>query len=406
MTQTGILYTRPSQMEPMLPPDSRGELRDLALEVVRHSAALGASVHWETGRGVAELVRSMNSYYSNLIEGHSTHPVDIEKALARDYSEDPVKRALQMESAAHIEVQRYVEHLLEKDPEADICSKESLCLIHKQFFRHLPPEFKGVKAPDGTTRIVSPGKLREDEVEVGRHLAPASSSLKLFLDRFSEAYNATRLDSINKVIAAAASHHRLAWIHPFLDGNGRVARIFTHAFFIKASVDGHGMWAISRGLARRRGDYFTALEEADEHRRGDLDGRGGLSEQGLIFFCKFFLKTALDQIDFMQNLLDLDGMQKRIGAYAQRQAMVGQLPSESGKILQEVFLRGKVSRGEASLLTGKAERTGRRIVKQLLEQKLLRSDSEKGPLKLAFPVKAAGYYFPRLYPEGVEFEEG
>ena len=405
MSKNEVLYSRPSQMEPMLPPDSSGELREMAIEVVRRSAALGAAVHRETARGVAELVRSMNSYYSNLIEGHNTHPVDIEKALAKDYSGNPAKRALQMESAAHIEVQRFTEQLLEKESAPDICSKEFLCRIHRHFYDHLPEEFKVLPAPGDTVRVVIPGKLRDEEVEVGKHLAPAASSLPLFLDRFSEIYNPAMLDSVNKVLGAAASHHRLAWIHPFLDGNGRVARIFTHAYLLMAGVEGHGMWAISRGLARHRTDYLTALAEADEHRRGDLDGRGNLSEQGLVFFCRFFLKTALDQIDFMRNLLDLDGMQQRIGAYAQRRALMGELPRESGRVLQEAFLRGKISRGEASLFTGKAERTGRRIVKQLLDQKLLQSDSEKGPLKLAFPVKAVGYYFPRLYPEGVEFED-
>lgn len=405
MSKKEILYSKQTQMEPMLPSDPSGELQDLIIEVVRCSAALGSSVHRETARGVAELVRSMNSYYSNLIEGHNTHPVDIERALAKDYSGDPARRALQMESVAHIEVQRLAELLIEEDPETDICSKEFLCLIHRQFYDHLPEQFKEVKAPDGTVRIVEPGELREDEVEVGRHFAPVASSLPLFLERFSEAYNPGGLDSVTRVLAAAAAHHRLAWIHPFLDGNGRVARIFTHAYLKKAEVHGQGMWAISRGLARNRSDYLTALAEADEHRRGDLDGRGNLTERGLVSFCGFFLKTALDQINFMRRLLDLDGMQKRIEAYAQQQALIENLPKESGRLLKEIFIRGKLPRGEAALLTGKAERTGRRIVKQLLEQKLLLSDSDKGSLKLAFPVKAVGYYFPRLYPEGVEFEE-
>ncbi|NOY87651.1 MAG: Fic family protein, partial [Deltaproteobacteria bacterium] len=324
MAQNGIPYTRPSQMEPMLPPDSRGELRDLAIEVIRRSAALGASVHRETAKGVAELMRSTNSCYSNLIEDHNTHPVDMEKALAKDYSKDPARRAFQMKSAAHVEVQRLTERLIEREPETDICSREFLCLIHKQFYNHLPEEFKEIKAPDGAARIVKPGNLRGDEEEVER--PPAASSLALFLDHFSEAYNPNGLDSVNKVIAAAASHHRLVWIHPFLEGNGRVARIFTHTYLIKAGIDGHGMWAVSRGLARHREDYLAALAEADEQRRGGLGGRGNLSEQGLVLFCRFFLKTTLDQIDFMRNLLDLDGMQKRIGAYAQQQALMDELP--------------------------------------------------------------------------------
>ena len=47
----------------------------------------------------------MNCYYSNLIEGHDTHPIDIERALKNDYSQDAHKRDLQLEAKAHIAVQ-------------------------------------------------------------------------------------------------------------------------------------------------------------------------------------------------------------------------------------------------------------------------------------------------------------
>jgi len=83
MSKRKILYSKLTQMEPMLPSDSSGELQDLVIEVVRCSAALGSSVHRETARGVAELVRSMNSYYSNLIEGHNTHPVEHRKGSGK-----------------------------------------------------------------------------------------------------------------------------------------------------------------------------------------------------------------------------------------------------------------------------------------------------------------------------------
>jgi len=67
-------------MEPFLPSGSP-ELEYLAREVVSWSAALGGQFHHITQRSVVELLRLINSYYSNLIEGHSTHPVDIERAM-------------------------------------------------------------------------------------------------------------------------------------------------------------------------------------------------------------------------------------------------------------------------------------------------------------------------------------
>ncbi len=395
-------YTKISEMEPMLPSDSTGELGDLAIEVIRKSAAISAAVHPVTRRGIVELVRKMNSYYSNLIEGHNTHPVDIDRAMREDFSKDPAKRARQLESKAHIEVQKCIESRLEEAPETVITSKSFLCWIHKEFYERMPKEYLVVQRADGKTEKVIPGKIRELEVEVGRHLPPKSECLNAFMKRFEEAYDPHRLKGLNQVIATAASHHRLAWIHPFMDGNGRVTRLMTHAYLKKAKIDGHGLWTVTRGFARNREEYLAALAGADQPRRGDLDGRGNLTQAGLFGFCKFFLKISIDQIDFMAGLLDLDGMQKRIQAVVDRKVSFGELKPEAGHLLRDVFLRGEISRGEIPSIIGMPERSARRVVSSLLEKSCLVSGSEKGPVMLGFPASMVGYYFPRLYPEGVE----
>jgi len=398
----GGFYTRISEMEPMLPADFAGELDDLAIEVIRKSAGISAAVHPVTRRGIVELVRKMNSYYSNLIEGHNTHPVDIDRAMREDFSRDPAKRARQLESKAHIEVQKCIEARIEDIPGAVVTSMDFLCWIHEEFYERMPEEYLAVQRADGKSERVVPGKTRETEVEVGRHLPPKSEYLGTFMKRFEEAYDPRKLKGLNLVIAAAASHHRLAWIHPFLDGNGRVTRLMTHAYLKKAKIDGHGLWTVSRGFARNREEYLAALAGADQPRRGDLDGRGNLTQAGLLDFCKFFLKTAIDQIDFMAGLMDLDGMQKRIQAVVDRQVSFGELKPEAGHLLRDVFLRGGIPRGEIPNIIGMPERSARRVTSRLLEKGYLVSDSEKGPVMLGFPASMVGYYFPRLYPEGVE----
>ena len=395
-------YTKSSEMEPMMPADAAGELDDLAIEVIRKSAGISAAVHPVTRRGVVELVRRMNSYYSNLIEGHNTHPVDIDRAMREDFSNDPAKRAKQLESKAHIEVQKRIEARIEDSPDTVITSESFLCWIHKEFYERMPDEYLVVQRADGKTEKVIPGKTREIEVEVGRHVPPKSEYLGAFMERFEEAYDPQKLKGLRQVIAAAASHHRLAWIHPFLDGNGRVTRLMTHAYLKKAHIDGHGLWTVSRGLARNREEYLASLAGADQPRRGDLDGRGNLTQAGLSGFCTFFLKTAIDQIDFMTGLLDLDGMQKRIQAVVDRRVSFGEMKPEAGHLLRDVFLRGEIPRGEIPSIVGMPERSARRVVSSLLEKNYLVSDSERGPVMLGFPASMVGYYFPRLYPEGVE----
>ena len=100
------------RMEPMRiseENDARGDLTELVLDLTKRSASFRSSLPQGLADPLADFVRSMNCYYSNLIEGHDTHPVDIERALNNDFSKEPKKRNLQLEAKAHIEVQRWID---------------------------------------------------------------------------------------------------------------------------------------------------------------------------------------------------------------------------------------------------------------------------------------------------------
>jgi Fic family protein len=93
-------------------------------------------------------------------------------------------------------------------------------------------------------------------------------ALPRFLDRFETVYG--RLGRTDTILAAAAAHHRLLWIHPFLDGNGRVARLMSYAMLLD-TLDTGGVWSIARGLARNVTTYRAQLADCDRVRRSDLD---------------------------------------------------------------------------------------------------------------------------------------
>jgi len=103
------------------------------------------------------------------------------------------------------------------------------------------------------------------------------------------------LEKTDTVIAIAAAHHRLVWIHPFLDGNGRVARLISHASLLESLGTG-AVWSIAPGLARNAEAYMGHLAACDSPRRNDLAGRGQLSEENLPQFTRFSLTTCLDQV--------------------------------------------------------------------------------------------------------------
>ena len=396
------MYERISQMEPLLP-EKTNELWDMARELVGHSALLAGRLHPITQKTLIQLLRITNSYYSNRIEGHSTHPIDIERAMREDYDADPSKRTLQIESLAHIECQRLIEIKIAADNDINVASPEFLCWIHKIFYEQLPEDLRVVKnEATGEEERVIPGRLRKREVEVGRHICPVAPSLPAFMQRFSSVYESGSHHGLLPIIVAAASHHRLMWIHPFLDGNGRVTRLYTDACFLRLPLVGYGMWNVSRGLARKRDDYMTALASGDAHRQTDYDGRGNLSK-GLSEFCKFFLKVCLDQTSYMQTLLQTDSLLDRVSGYIKLRSEGGifdlkKIRTEAAPMLQEALLRGEVSRGNIISSSGLAERTGRNLLNNLLKDDLLLSDTPKGPVRLGLPTHLAQFLFPDLFP--------
>ena len=272
----------------------------------------------------------MNCYYSNLIEGHDTHPIDIERALKNDYSKDMHKRDLQLEAKAHIQVQEWIDRGALKGGRA--FREEGICEIHRRFGDLLPDDLLWVEDAATKERVrVVPGELRQRDVQVGRHLAFSSGALPRFLERFEKVYGG--LGKTETIIAGAAAHHRLLWMHPFLDGNGRVARLMSHAVLLD-TLDTGAVWSVARGLARNVQQYKQLLANCDQPRRNDLDGRGTLSEEALAQFTQFFLRTCIDQVTFMESLVQPDRLRARILLWAEEES-----GSVSCPVSRAVFLK-------------------------------------------------------------------
>ncbi len=371
----------------------RGGLNDLALELAEKSAAFRSSLPDSTASALADLVRAMNCYYSNLIEGHNTHPVDIERALEDDYSADPKKRDLQLEAKAHITVQKWID---EGGMDTPPTAPASIIEMHRRFCALMPDDLLWVEYPNTGERVkVVPGALRDRYVEVGRHVAVSPGAVPRFMERMHEAY--ARAGRIEAILASACAHHRLLWIHPFLDGNGRVARLMSYAM-LRNALDTRGLWSVARGLARQEQAYKTHLEACDAPRRGDRDGRGTLSEAALASFTEFFLRTSIDQVEFMSALMQADRLRDRIMIWAEEEMRAGVLPPKSDIVLKAVLFQGKLQRGEVDAMLGMSDRAARRITSALLKAGAITSESTRAPLYLAFPAKYAERWMPGLFP--------
>jgi Fic family protein len=402
------VYDQPHQFEPLLPQKNLEELVCKTRSVIEKSFELQGMAHPATRHHVRELVRSMNSYYSNLIEGQNTHPLNIDRALKQDFSIQPDVAQRQRIALAHIEAEKELEQELAaaQQPSAELNSISAnpaltsafLLRAHASLYRRLPPEDRHLPDPHKPLAL-EPGVLRREDVLVGQHQPPTWSSVGAFLHRADEVYGkAIGLDASLYTIAAA--HQRMAWVHPFLDGNGRACRLQTHSALLSLSG---GLWSVNRGLARQRNRYYELLSNADMPRHGDLDGRGNLSEKMLRDWCLFFIDLCEDQVTFMTRMLDLSALKQRIAGLILVRSQSGNAPQEYRQEailpLHHICAAGPVSRSEFIQMTGLGERTARKLLAQLLKDQLLVSKGPKSDVEIGFPLDALNLLFPNLYPE-------
>jgi Fic family protein len=391
-------YRQPEAMEPLLPTAGSGQLSELTSDILKAAGQLTGQVHSPlVHERVADLVREMNCYYSNLIEGHKTVPRDIERAMKRDFSHDQTQRDNQQLSLAHIAVEKLMEERLAGES-VDVYSPDFLCWLHHEFYCRLPAPLHWATTKSGKRYQIEPGRLRGFMVDVGKHTPPDFETLPKSLARFHSFYGDKQILETDRLVAIAAAHHRIAWIHPFGDGNGRVIRLHSHALLIRHGIDGHGLWTLSRGLARWRQRYYACLESADQGRRSDLDGRGNLSDAALAEFCVFFLETVLDQVQFMGGLLGLPTLRTRVERYFQFQALhLKRYREEIMRVTRTLVDEGEIPRSRVRQITGKAATVSVEIIKRRLEEGYFETPSPKGPLRVAFPAKIHEFYFPQLF---------
>jgi len=382
--------------EPLLPEDRVLEpLRELAHELQREAWALRGFAHPSVLRALGPLLRAMSSYYTNRIEGQHTLPTDIEKAMRQDFSPSPEQAAKQRLAIAHMKTEQWAEETWRGERPQALFAPDVVCAIHAHLYGQLSRA--DLETLDG--EVVDPGRLRTRDVTVGTHLAPPPASLPALLAHFAARYGAVAAGE-SLLIGVACAHHRLTWIHPFVDGNGRAARLHSH-LVLHAMRLTSGLWSPMRGLARNRDQYYALLHDADLPGRNDLDGRGRLSQEYLVAFADFFLATCLDQVRFMRRMLRLDEMRPRLDALLTFESAHGReyVSPAAGDALHYAFLGGPLERGRFIAMLGLPERSGRRILSALLGYGLLTSDSPKGAVHFAVPFRALRFLFPALWPE-------
>jgi Fic family protein len=356
-------------------------LNDLALTLAEKSAAFSASLPPAIAGSLEDAVRVANCHYSNLIEGRDIAPIDIERAMRGEYSDDAKTRDLQFEAQANINVEKWID---QDGTDATPYSTALIVEVHRRLYELCPGNLTG------------PVGLRTNDVRFSERLTISPGSVPRFLAHMDRAYKSA--SAIDRILSAACGHHRLLRVHPFLNHNEHVARLVSHAA-LRSAITMRGPWPLARGLAQRVDEYESHLRSCDKPRRGSHDGRGTLSEGALANFVEFFLKTCIDQVDFMSGLMQPHELQNRVLTWVHEEMRAGVLPPRSDAILTAILCLGELECGEIITWMGASERSARQLTEALVNSGVVQSETPRSTLRLAFPVELAMSFLPGLYPK-------
>jgi Fic/DOC family len=169
------------------------------------------------------------------------------------------------------------------------------------------------------------------------------------------------------ILQSAAAHHRLVWIHPFADGNGRITRLISHATLLEALNSG-GIWSIARGLSRHEQEYRGRIAACDTDRRNDLDGRG---------------------------------LRKRIMDWAKEEERLGGLLPHSTRVLAHILTLRELERKDVKEVVGFDDRKARRVTALLHKRGIISAPTHRAPFRIALglPAAVAPSFMPGLYPK-------
>lgn len=403
-------------------------LRAESERVLEAANGLGRGLQPATSAAVRDLLRVVNGHYSNLIEGHHLHPVDVERALAGALSDDPERRDLQLEGVAHVEADRFVDRSVSDNPSRSVYDPAFIRQIHSEFYQRIPASLRiaSRSASDGAESVV-PGEYRQFDVNVGDHVAPHWTEVPQLMQWFAREHDPAQYfvdghggDRVGALLNAAVGHHRLLWIHPFGDGNGRVARLVTDAAMRAARADGNGLWSLTRGLANSRGEYFMRLADADRALQHDADGESGNWLASAERLVAFFLKTSAEQIAFMDAQLSTENLVDRVQRYcALRENIVvgpysvpmsaaarkrgrptGGFRTGTADVLRALVLEGEIGRSRVASVARASAPTASRLVRSLVKEGFAALDERTQRLRIRFPAHSLPYLFPSLVAGG------
>lgn len=298
----------------------------------------------------------VESLYSARIEGNRT--------TISDYVQDKTEGKTEAQTFKEIEnietALRFIDRCFRENPEQSI-NKSFLCTLHKILSNELSPEKEGSR---------SPGTYRLGNVSISRseHKPPLSIKVQDYMDELIDFINRPA-DLQDELLRVAVAHHRLVWIHPFDNGNGRMSRVLTYAMLKKAKFDKISLLNTAAIFCINREQYFENLAKADTG-----------SKEGILDWCRFVLSGLLSELTKLRKLLDSDFFRHCILKPAVDYTITnGLISPEEGRILNLSINAPDnliMAKDIGDVLNNKTSRQITYITTKMLENELLQRENK------------------------------
>jgi Fic family protein len=275
--------------------------------------------------------------------------------------------------------------------------------VHRVLYQQLPQELLSAASLRGQQPAGSPGEWRPTDTPD----APAAKALPGFLRFMASSYGLeAQPDLLARAVNVAVAHYCLGWMQPFGAGNEGVAPLYSEAVIVMTGLSAGGMWSLVRGLARQAPEYQRLLKAVSVVNPTAPDGKSAFSQPHLLAFCRFFLNAMLGELRFMTQLLDRDELLARLKGLVRQLGRRQGWRAEAYYVLEAVYLKGQITRGEVMRLTGLSDKTAKALAQALLAAGFLATDegNRVAPYRAAYPEATVPVLFPSLYPAPWEQE--
>ncbi|MCP4298721.1 MAG: Fic family protein [Proteobacteria bacterium] len=211
---------------------------------------------------------------------------------------------------------------------------------------------------DGPMRVIS-GAMGHEKVHFE---APAASRIKIEIKAFIDWFNSDQ--KIDGVIKAAIAHFWFVTIHPFDDGNGRIARALAEVLLVRSENCPQRFYSMSSQIQKERRDYFNTLEFTQ---RGDED---------ITNWIKWFLSCLASAImraeEVVEEVLSKSSFWKKFSEEA--------INDRQRKIINRLLdgFEGKLTSSKWAKLGKCSQDTANRDINNLIKRGMLRKNPEGG----------------------------